>query len=96
MPISSKAVVSRGASSASGTHRIQAPTRGQLLARERFELQIGRLRRETSLGRPRDNLAALVRVCEGLLDEAGTGAIVTHYRNELGRARAAVAFTAPR
>ncbi len=54
------------------------------------------LRHETSLGRPRENLGALVRLCEGLLDEAGTGAIVTSYRNELGKARAAVAFSAPR
>jgi len=74
----------------------QPPTRGQLFARSRFEVQIRRLRRETSLGRPRENLGALVRVCEGLLDDAGSGPIVTHYRNELGRARAAVAFSAPR
>lgn len=88
--------VSRGTSSASGTHKIQAPTRGQLLARSRFEARMRQLRNETSLGRPRENLGALVRLCEGLLDDAGSGAIVTHYRNELGRARAAVAFSARR
>lgn len=72
------------------------PTRAQHYARSRFEVQIARLRRETTLGRPRENLGALVRLCEGLLDEAGSGPVVTSYRNELGRARAAVAFSVRR
>ena len=83
-------------STTTSTHKSHPPTRGELLARERFEAQIKRLRDETMRGRPRENLGALVRVCEGLLDEAGSGPIVRVYRDELGKARAAVAFSAPR
>jgi hypothetical protein len=90
-------MLTTGASSTSGTHTAsQTPTRGQFLARSRFEARMRQLRNETSLGRPRENLGALVRLCEVLLDDAGAGPIVTHYRNELGRARAAVAFSAQR
>lgn len=74
------------------TIRPAVATAAQLLARERFELQIRRLRDETSRGRPRANLDALVRLCETLLDQAGAGPIVEQYRYELGRARAAVAW----
>jgi hypothetical protein len=74
------------------TIRPAAVTPAQQLARERFERQIGRLRDETSRGRPRPNLDVLVRLCEGLLDDAGTGPIVAQYRTELGRAKAAVTW----
>lgn len=70
------------------------PTPAQLLARERFEYQIRRLHTETRLGRPRQNLDVLVRLCEALLEAAGDGAIVTQYRAELGRAKATVAWRA--
>jgi hypothetical protein len=70
------------------------PTPAQHLARERFEYQIRRLQTETRLGRPRAHLDVLVRLCEGLLDDAGTGQIVTQYRVELGRAKAAVSWGA--
>lgn len=68
------------------------PTPAQRLARERFEYQIKRLQTETRLGRPRENLDALVRLCEGLLDDAGVGRMVEQYRLELGRAKAAVSW----
>lgn len=69
-----------------------ATTAAQRLARERFELQIRRLRDEITRCRPRANLGAMVRVCEQLLDAAGSGPIVDQYRYELGRARAAVVW----
>ncbi len=72
-------------------HRTE-PTRAQLLARERFEHNIARLHTETALGSPRANLDVLVRLCQGLLDDAGHGPIVTRYRVELGRARAVVSW----
>lgn len=75
------------------TIRPAVATPAQRLARERFELQIRRLRDETSRGRPRGNLDALVRLCEALLDEAGAGPIVEQYRYELGRAKAAVVWS---
>lgn len=68
------------------------PTAGQLLARERFEYQIARLRTETALGSPRANLDVLVRLCEGLLQDAGEGPMVTHYRAELYKAKGAVSW----
>ncbi len=73
--------------------RLAVATPAQRLARERFELQIRRLRDETRRGRPRKNLDALVQLCETLLDAAGSGSIVEQYRDELGRARAAVVWS---
>ena len=70
------------------------PTRPQALARERFEYQIRRLHTEIRFGRPRANLDVLVRLCEGLLDDAGAGRMVDQYRLELGRAKAAVSWGA--
>lgn len=72
----------------------EPPSPAQALARERFEYQIRRLHTETRLGRPRQNLDVLVRLCEGLLDDAGAGRMVEQYRLELGRAKAAVSWGA--
>jgi hypothetical protein len=74
--------------------RNEPPSAAQSLARHRFEYQIRRLHTETRLGRPRAHLDVLVRLCEGLLDDAGAGRMVEQYRLELGRAKAAVSWGA--
>jgi hypothetical protein len=65
-------------------------TAGQRLARDRFEYNITRLRTALHGRASREALDMLVRLCEGLLDHAGSGPIVTHYRAELRREKAAV------
>lgn len=69
-----------------------APTNSHLRARQRFEFHIARLRTETRLGAPRANLSVLVRLCEALLDESGSGKMVDQYRSELGRAKAGIVW----
>jgi hypothetical protein len=76
------------ATATTGGH--EYPTSAQRLARDRFEYQIKRLQTATRVGRPRQTLDVLVRLCEGLLDDAGAGRIVDQYRLELSRAKAAV------
>jgi hypothetical protein len=71
---------------------VPPPSNLQITIRTRFEYQIARLRTEIRSGAPRSNLEVLVKLCEFLVDQCGSGPIVDHYRTELGQAKAAVAW----